>query len=98
MAPALQVGAQVLKIVEFTVYRDMQCTGGVGNGLVAGSRVHNAQAHMPQGDTGIRRQPHTLVVGPAVLHNLQTFVEVTLVNLFVSSKKRQNSTHLPFLK
>src|SRR3974390_1501356 len=69
MAALLQVASLPFKIVKLPVGNDVDTCILVGDRLIAGGEIDNAQARVAKGDTPICRNPGTVAIGATMMES-----------------------------
>src|SRR5258705_3673731 len=83
MAPLLEFPLNPLVVVEFTVYNDMEAVRFVGNRLIPGCKINDAQTSMTQSNLPMRCNPRLLAVRAAMFQTPGRIVERSFRNLAV---------------
>ena len=92
VAAADQLALDALVVVELAVDDDVQAFVFVGDRLIAGCQVDNAQPRMPQRDAAVRRDPMPLAVRPAMVQGW-----MPLRGLDRDGPRRENMATMPHM-
>ena len=93
MARVIERTLHALVVVELSVDDDVEALVLVGDRLIAGVEVDDAEARMPEPDTAMRRDPVSAPVRPAMVERPRRSFQRLCIDRIVGREQRIRMTH-----